>query len=73
MPAQKTRKNVALKVAIVEREITQREAARRARIPEVRLSMFVRGLATPTDTEQAALARVLRRQSAELFPLEAAS
>lgn len=67
--SQKTRKNIALKVAIVEREITQREAARRAGIPEVRLSLFVRGHETPTEDEQKALAKVLRRERRELFPV----
>ncbi len=72
-PAQKTRKNVALKVAIIERDITQRVAAQRAGIPEVRLSMFVRGLAAPTEDEQRNLAKVLRRQRADLFPEALAS
>jgi transcriptional regulator with XRE-family HTH domain len=66
--AQKTRKNIALKVAIIEREITQREVARRAGIAEVRLSMFVRGCQVATDEEQRALAKVLRRDRSALFP-----
>jgi hypothetical protein len=64
-------KNIALKVAIVERDITQREVARRADIPEVRLSLFVRGHLQPTEDEEKALARVLRRQRSDLFPTEA--
>jgi len=68
MKSQKIRKNIALKIAIIEREITQREAARRAGIPEVRLSLFVRGLDRPSEDEEKALAKVLRRERADLFP-----
>lgn len=70
--SQKIRKNIALKVAIVEREITQREVARRAGIPEIRLSLFVRGHEQPTEDEQKALARILKRARADLFGVQEA-
>ena len=66
--SQKIKKNIALKIAIIEREITQREAAHRSGIPEVRLSQFVRGHMVPTEDERRALARVLGRPQDELFP-----
>lgn len=69
MRAQKVRKNLALKIAIVQREITQREVARRAGIGEVRLSLLVRGQ-QPTPDEQRALAKVLRRSQGSLFPAQ---
>jgi transcriptional regulator with XRE-family HTH domain len=67
--AQKTRKNIALKVAIIQRDITQREVARRTGIPEVRLSMFIRGCVAATEDEKRALAKVLRRGATALFPV----
>ncbi len=66
--SQKIKKNISLKVAIIERDITQREAARRAGIPEIRLSRVVRGFEQATDVERKALARVLRRAQGDLFP-----
>ncbi len=66
--SQKTRTNLALKIAVIERRITQREVAKRAGIGEVRLSLIVRG-AEPSDDERRAIAKVLRRQSSELFPV----
>jgi hypothetical protein len=68
-PAQKTRKNLALKIAIIEREITQRVAAQRAGMPEVRLSMIIRGLAEATDEEKKALAKVVRLKQSVIFPM----
>jgi len=66
--ARKTAKNLALKVAIVARGKTQREIARRTGIPEVRLSMFVRGVAQPSGDEKKALAKCLRRAAGDIFP-----
>ncbi len=66
--SQKTQTNLTLKIAVIERRITQREVAKRAGIGEVRLSMIVRG-ADPTDDEKRAIAKVLKRQSSDLFPV----
>lgn len=60
--------NVALKVAIVESGKTQRVIARRARVPESKLSHFVRGRIVPTEKEQAAIAKAIGRPAHELFP-----
>ncbi len=65
--SQKTQTNLALKIAVIERRITQREVAKRAGIGEVRLSLIVRG-AEPTDDERRSIAKVLRRTIADLFP-----
>lgn len=70
--AQKTRKNLALKIAILERDITQREVARISGIPEVRLSNFVCGRQEATGDERKVLARVLHKSESALF-VEAAS
>lgn len=67
MTAPKNRPNIALKIAIVASELKQREVAMRTRIPEVRLSKIVRGNAAATDAERAALARILKKDIAELF------
>lgn len=72
MAAQKTRKNLALKIAIIERGITQRKAALRAGMPETRLSMAIRGLVELTDDEKRSLAKVTRRAQSTLFPAEEA-
>ena len=69
--AQKTQTNIALKVAVIERRLTQREVARRADIPEVRLSLIVRGREEATDDERKALSKILRRGVSRLFPVEA--
>jgi transcriptional regulator with XRE-family HTH domain len=68
MRAQKTGKNLALKMAIIERDFTQREVASRAGIGEVRLSMLVGGQ-PPTVEEKRALAKVLRLPHRLLFPI----
>jgi Helix-turn-helix domain len=49
-----------LKVAILQSGQTQRAVARRAKMPEQRLSDIVRGSRHPRPEERAVLTRVLR-------------
>ncbi len=70
--AQKTKLNMALKVALVASRRTQKAIALSTGMGEVRLSQIVwsRG-AAPTTEEKRALARVLRTSQAALFPQKA--
>ena len=58
---------MALKIAIVEADTTQRKVARAAGMPESRLSDIVRGWTTPRPDECAALARALGQPVDRLF------
>ncbi len=60
--------NMALKIAIVQSKRPQVEIAKAADIHESKLSQIVNGWREPSDTERKALARVLKREAAELFP-----
>jgi len=68
MKARKTNINVALKVAIVESLMEQRVVGYKTKIGEVRLSKIVNGAEQPTEQEKRALARVLKRDVAAIFP-----
>ena len=68
--SQNTRLNVALKVAIIESRLKSQDVARRIRITPVRLSHIVHGRRPAKASEQKALARVLDRHVADLFPVE---
>jgi len=65
-------KNLALKIAILESGLSQLEVAKAADIHESRLSHLVNGHKEPSDAEQRALGRVLKRKPAQLFPQAAA-
>lgn len=65
-------KNLALKIAILESGSSQIEVAKASGIHESRLSRFVNGHYEPNDAERKALARVLKRKAAQLFPEAAA-
>lgn len=58
----------ALKHAFVASGKSQRQAAVEAPINEWRVSRIVRGWTNPTEAEKLALAEVLGRPVAELFP-----
>jgi transcriptional regulator with XRE-family HTH domain len=60
---------MALKVAIIEADTTQRKVAREAGMPESRLSDIIRGWSMPRPDEREALARVLGRPVERLFDL----
>lgn len=60
--------NMGLKLAILASGQTQRVIAKRAAIDETKLSRLVRGTVRPFPDEREALARVLNRSEAELFP-----
>lgn len=59
--------NVRLKIAIVERGITQRVLASHTHIDETRLSRIVSGETIPTPSERRAIARKLRSSVRALF------
>lgn len=61
-------KNLALKMAILESGLTQIAVAKAADMHESRLSHIINGHRVANDGEQKALARVLKRKIAELFP-----
>lgn len=65
--------NTALKVAIIERRITQRRLARRLRMDETRLSRIITRQVVPFPRERKALARALNVAEAALFPEQVAS
>lgn len=60
--------NMALKIAIVESRRLQVEIAADAGMDPTRLSQIVNGRREPSDPERKALARVLKRKAADLFP-----
>jgi transcriptional regulator with XRE-family HTH domain len=59
---------VGLKIALLERKLTQRQVAFDTRLGEVRLSNIIRGHGVPvTVAEQRLLAKYLRRTRKQLF------
>ena len=60
--------NMTLKLAILQRRLTQRRLARRARIDETRLSRIISRQAIPFPRERKALSRELNVAEHELFP-----
>lgn len=60
--------NLALKVAIIESRKSQTVIAAKAGIHESRFSKIVHGHLPASEDEQKTIARVLRRNVAELFP-----
>ena len=60
-------KNIALKIAIVESGLSQVDIADAVDLHESRLSQIINGRREPTEAEQKALARVLKRKPAQLF------
>lgn len=61
-------KHKPLVIAILDRDITQIEIAKKARMHESRLSRIINGHDVPTPDEKKALARILRRTVDQLFP-----
>jgi transcriptional regulator with XRE-family HTH domain len=66
-------KNLALKIAIVESGLSQIEVAKAVDLHESRLSHIINGHREPSEAERKALARVLKRKPAQLFPEALAS
>lgn len=69
--------NIALKVAIIERGLTQRAfalelQARGTKISETRISEIVQGWRVPTKQQKQAIALALDRDVHDLFPVVAA-
>jgi hypothetical protein len=58
---------IALKTAILRTDRTQRAFSMRVGIPEVRLSLLIRGKAEPTSDENASLSAALHQPSSVLF------
>jgi len=73
MPSPKNNTNVALKVAIVQSEQTQRAIAKRAGMSELRLSQLVTRRLEPTPDDKRGLAKALRCRQSDLFPTEQTS
>lgn len=68
MKSQKlAKRNIVLKVAILNSGRTQRATARRLRMDETRLSKLIAGDGIPTKREREKLARAVGRPEAELF------
>lgn len=66
-------KNLALKIAIVESGLSQVDVAEAVDLHESRLSQIINGRREPSDAERKAIARVLKRKPAQLFPEALAS
>lgn len=64
------KKNIALKIAIVESGLSQIDIAEAANLHQSKLSYFVNGRRRPSEAERKAIARVLKRKPADLFPPE---
>ena len=62
------RHNLRLKHAFVDSRLTQRAVAEKAKLPEYRVSLILRGL-YPTEEERAAIAKALGRPEADLFDI----
>lgn len=60
-------KNLALKIAIVESGLSQADVAEAIDMHDTKLSMIVNGRREPSDAEQKAIARVLKRKPSQLF------
>lgn len=67
------KKNLALKIAILESGRSQVEIAADADLHESRLSQLVNGRRRASDAERKTLARILKRRPAQLFPEALAS
>lgn len=63
-------KNLALKIKIFERGITQRNLSKKVGVPESLLSMLVQGKYIPTDEEKEKIAEVLGCKPEEIFEAE---
>lgn len=61
------KRNLALKIAIVESGLSQVDIAEAANLHESKLSYFVNGRRRPSAAEQKAIARVLKRRVDQLF------
>ena len=61
-------KNAKLKTVILEKDFTQREVSKRARIPESVLSHHIHGRWVFSRSEKEAIAEVLQVDSREIFP-----
>jgi transcriptional regulator with XRE-family HTH domain len=64
------KKNIPLKIAIVQSGLSQADVAEAVDMHDTKLSMIVNGRREPSDAEQKALARVLKRKASQLFPPE---
>ena len=64
--------NLTLKVAILQAGLTQADISQRTGIHDTKLSKIVRGYREPSEAEQKAIAKVLRRAVHDLFPQVAA-
>jgi len=64
-------KNLALKIAILESGLSQVDVAEAVDLHESRLSQIINGRREPSDAEMKAIARLLKRKPAQLFPSEA--
>lgn len=62
--------NKRLRIATMERGITQVELAKRVGIHETRLSKIARGYLEPNDGEKRAIAKVLRTSVDQIFGSE---
>jgi Helix-turn-helix len=67
------KKNLALKIAIIESGLLQVDVAKAADLHETRLSQIVNQRREANDAERKALARVLKRKPTQLFPEAMAS
>ena len=61
-------KNLALKIAIIESGLSQVDVAEAIDVHDTHLSRIVNGRREASESERKALARVLKRKAAELFP-----
>ena len=59
--------NIALKVALLEKGMSQRELAMQARIAETRISQIIRGWERPTFEMKESICNVLDKEIEELF------
>jgi transcriptional regulator with XRE-family HTH domain len=67
-PSETMPKNKALKIAIIESELTQFEVAEAIDVHETRMSQIVNGRREPSEVERKAIARILKRKATDLFP-----
>ncbi len=61
-------KNIALKIALLTADITQRALALAVRMDETRLSRIISGEVEPTRDERRAIAKALNQKIGDLFP-----
>jgi len=61
-------KNLALKIAILQSGLSQVEVAKAIDMHDTKLSFIVNGHREPSDAERKALARILKRKVAQIFP-----